>query len=233
MIYSGNYSLPKRIYQDTGVNNQVRVLLSYPHLSPKNCKYKFVIDNKKYACWKRNIQWNPNEFIKVLRKIRLNLQEPEWVVVPDVPTNAQETTKLWKQWSPIIKSWGFKTAFAVQNGHTPSSVPKDADIVFIGGDLHWKRKNIKLFADNFPRVHAARINGLNWLWICHYAGIESIDGNSYFRKKRGSSSNYTSAYQGLKDYIEIANNIKQVEDEVLFSISNLIQLPSNQDIIST
>lgn len=161
-----------------------------------------------------------------MKKVRLNFQEPEWVVVPDAPTDAEETSKLWKQWSPIIKSWGFKTAFAVQNGHTPSSVPNDVDIVFIGGDTHWKRKNIKLFTDNFPRVHVGRINGLSWLWACHNAGVESIDGNSYFRKKTGSSSNYRSAYKDLKDYLEIANNLKKIEDGLLFSTSDLSKLPT-------
>lgn len=127
IIYSSNYSLPKKICRDTGIDNQIGLLLSYPYLPPKNCKYKFVIDNKKYACWKKNIEWNPVEFTKVLKKVKLNFQEPQWVVVPDAPTDAEETTKLWKQWNPIIKNWGFKTAFAVQNGHTPSSVPKDAE----------------------------------------------------------------------------------------------------------
>lgn len=233
MIYSGNYSLPKRICQDTGIDNQIGLLLSYPYLPPKNCKYKFVIDNKKYTCWKRNIEWNPIEFTKVLKKIKLNFQEPEWVVVPDAPTNAEETTKLWKQWSPIIKEWGFRTAFAVQNGHTPLSVPKDADVVFIGGDRRWKRNNIKLFTDNFPRVHVAIINGLSWLWVCHNISVESIDGNSYFRKKFGSSSNYRSAYRELIDYIEVANNNKHIEDGFLFPISSLIQTSLNKDSVSS
>ena len=77
LIYPGNYSLSKIKYQDIDINNKIGLLVSYPYLPPKNCKYRFVIDNKKYACWKNNIEWSPVEFTKVLKKIKLNFQEPE------------------------------------------------------------------------------------------------------------------------------------------------------------
>jgi hypothetical protein len=77
LFYSGNYSLSRIKYQYTDINNQIGLLVSYPYLQPKNCKYKFVINNKKYAYWKKNIEWNPVESTKVLKKIKLNFQEPE------------------------------------------------------------------------------------------------------------------------------------------------------------
>ncbi len=107
--------------------------------------------------------------------------KPRWVVVPDVVADPVATLSRWIEWAPRLKSFGWPMAFAVQDGHTRADIPKNADIVFVGGTTEWKRKMIYHFASNFPRVHVGRINTERWLFHCLDCGVESCDGTGFFR----------------------------------------------------
>lgn len=220
IIYSGNHSLAKRVYQDTGIDGMVGLLTSYPSKPPKNIKYPFVSDNKKYPVWIKNINWESSSFIKSLNYLKENNLNPQWILCPDAPTNAKATDELWEIWYPVLSKFykGFKIAFAAQDGHKPEHIPKEADYVFIGGSTQWKHQNIKVFCDAGFNVHVGRINSLRWLWVCHFAGCTSVDGNGWFRSKRGSSTKGRSAYQDLTDYIKIVNNLETKESECLFNL---------------
>lgn len=72
-------------------------------------------------------------------------------------------------------------AFAAQDGMTPADVPSDADVVFVGGSTSWKWANLRMWTDNFPRVHVGRVNSRRLLEQAEQAGAESCDGTGWFR----------------------------------------------------
>lgn len=106
---------------------------------------------------------------------------PMWALVPDVVGDPIATLDEWEKWKGELKSRGFTLAFAAQDGHTPSSVPKDAEVVFIGGTTEWKRSMIETFCTFCPRVHVGRVNTYKWLKHCSDCGAESTDGTGWFR----------------------------------------------------
>lgn len=220
IIYSGNHSLPIWVEAELGLEKQIGLLTSYPSKPKANTDCPKFIDNKRYVVWRKGIEWCKKSFIASLDYLNENHIIPTAVVCPDTPTDAELTSKEWKEWYPIIKSYGFNVAFAAQDGHTPKDIPLNADVVFIGGTTGWKRSNIKTFCDAFPRVHVARINSLRWLWVCHYAGAESVDGNGWWRKSPGSSSYGRSCYQDLTDYLKVVNGINKIESNCLFNLGS-------------
>lgn len=198
-------------------NNSLAVKLDYPNLgmliSPGgfwNAGCRFSLDNGVYGLWCKGLKFQPSPFISLLITVKnLNLV-PLWVVVPDAVGDSETTSRLWLEWQPIIKhEFGFNRAFAVQDGHTLKDVPENTDVVFIGGSTNWKRQNIKVFCSNFPRVHVARINTLRWLWVCHNAGAESVDGTGWFR--------HSDRTQELIDYLDVCNGRKKCLDGQLFN----------------
>jgi hypothetical protein len=64
---------------------------------------------------------------------------------------------------------------------TPSDVPPNSDVIFVGGTDSWKMRALPMFTKEFPRVHVGRINGEKGLWQCHEAGAESCDGTGWMR----------------------------------------------------
>lgn len=177
-----------------------------------DAKCDFALDNGAYACWLKGQSFKESAFINLLNTVEKAGYTPRWVVVPDAVCDAEKTNYLWKKWQPVIKQcYGFNCAFAVQDGHTPKDVPRKADVVFIGGSTEWKRKNIKTFCKHFPRVHVARINTLRWLWVCHNAGAESVDGTGWFR--------HPSRMNELISYLDISNKFKSKQDYELFNTS--------------
>jgi hypothetical protein len=77
--------------------------------------------------------------------------------------------------------YGWPLAFAVQDGMTPSDVPGNAEVVFVGGTTKWKWDTAEMWAKSFPRVHVGRVNEVRRLWQCADLGIEPVDGTGWFR----------------------------------------------------
>lgn len=109
--------------------------------------------------------------------------QPSWMVVPDVVADREKTLDSWHMWQPILAKQYPHTplAIAVQDGMTPTDIPAEADIIFIGGTTEWKWRNLRSWTDNFKRVHVARVNTERMLWMAHDAGAESCDGTGWFR----------------------------------------------------
>lgn len=143
----------------------------------------YAIDNGAYGAYMNNKPWDEDGFLDHLEKTKTAPKKPLWVVVPDVVANRDATIEKWKEWSNRIKEILFNVplAFAVQDGMTKSDVPKDADVIFVGGTTSWKWKNLHEWTNNFKRVHVGRVNSERLLWIAHEAGAESCDGTGWVR----------------------------------------------------
>jgi hypothetical protein len=176
-----------------------------------NSKLNFALDNYVYSAWKKNELWSEKRFIDHLEKVKNSGKNPEWVVCPDVVGDSKATLQRWIEWNPILKRYGWPIAFAVQDGQLLKDVPRDADVIFVGGSTEWKRSTIEQWCYEFPRVHVARINTYRWLWHCHKCGAESIDGTGWFWKEKRE-------YQDLIDYLAITEGERTMESGALFPI---------------
>jgi len=142
----------------------------------------YALDNGAFGAWINKRAWNPRDFLNLLEKSK-TAHQPLWIVVPDVVADAEATLISWQEWSPQVRAARPNTplAFAVQDGMTPYHVPKDAEMIFIGGTTKWKWHNLRTWTDNFPRVHVGRVNSERLLWMAHEAGAESCDGTGWMR----------------------------------------------------
>lgn len=125
-------------------------------------------------------------------------KKPLWVVVPDSVGNAKETVRLYWEWISRIKSYGWPVAFAVQDGMTPEAVPP-CEVIFVGGSTQWKWRTLRLWTDNFPRVHVGRVNTERHLWQAFEAGAESCDGTGWLRNVRTELPQLVRFLEGHRD----------------------------------
>ena len=141
----------------------------------------YALDNDAFICWQKNKEWDELKWLKMLEKVKMEKTKPLWVLIPDVVANREETIRKWEKYSPIVKKLKIKTAFACQDGMTEKDIPKDADVIFIGGTTEWKMKTIPMWTANHPRVHVGRVNTIKRILECERYGVESVDGSGWFR----------------------------------------------------
>lgn len=142
----------------------------------------FACDNDAFISYTNRTPWDEAAWIKMLERVKLTRLPPLWVLVPDTVGNRAETLEKWHQYSPVAKKYGWPIAFAVQDGMTSSDVPKDSDVIFVGGTDSFKWKSLNHWTDNFPRVHVGRVNRVEMLESCERLGCESVDGTGWFRE---------------------------------------------------
>jgi hypothetical protein len=139
----------------------------------------WALDNGVFGAFTAGKEWSEEPFYRYLDAYAA--WKPSWVVVPDSVGNRDKTLLMWRQHSPAVKAFGVPMAFAAQDGMTPADVPTDADVVFVGGSTSWKWANLRMWTDNFPRVHVGRVNSRRLLEQAEQAGAESCDGTGWFR----------------------------------------------------
>lgn len=147
-------------------------------------EFPYALDNGAFPAWTAGRELDADAFRGLCAKAAAASVAPDWVAVPDVVCDRARTLAAWRQWSPELREFGWPLAFVVQDGMTPSDVPRDAAVVFVGGSTRWKRETARLWCEHFPRVHVGRVNTERWLWRYHRAGAESCDGSGWFRGDR-------------------------------------------------
>lgn len=139
-----------------------------------------VLDNGRYAARAMNKKWSDKAFIKMLQDIANLDITPKWVVAPDVMRDAEKTIEEWNVWEPQMREFGWSIALVVRQGITPrivKSLKHRPDVIFVGGATVWKRRSVREWCSNFPRVHVGGIRTIKGLWTVHDAGAESSDSN--------------------------------------------------------
>ena len=142
---------------------------------------EYALDNGAFQAFTNEESWDEDAYVGMLEKARLVPRPPRWVLAPDVVADKPATLDLWIQWRKALRDYGWPLAFAVQDGMTQADVPKDADVIFVGGSTAWKRRTVLDWCRNNRRVHVGRVNGYDFLKGCHDAGAESCDGTGWFR----------------------------------------------------
>lgn len=146
--------------------------------TPRNSVF-WAVDNGVFGAYQAGTEWSEEPFYRYLEKF--HHFKPQWAVVPDSVGNRGLTISKWERHHKAVNSYVDGLAFAVQDGMKPKDVPSQASVVFVGGTTSWKWRNLKMWTENFPRVHVGRVNTYKLLWEAHDAGAESCDGTGWFR----------------------------------------------------
>jgi hypothetical protein len=141
----------------------------------------FACDNDAFSAYAKGVPWDEAAWLNMLDWVGKSGKEPLWVLVPDKVADREVTLAMWKEYSPAAARLNCNLAFAVQDGMTPEDVPRNANVVFVGGTDEFKWGALKQWTEKFPRVHVGRVNSLAKYKVCEALGCESIDGTGWFR----------------------------------------------------
>jgi hypothetical protein len=103
-----------------------------------------------------------------------------FAVVPDVVANAEATAERYERWAPLVRFFGFPTAYVAQDGLT--ELPEvEFDVLFLGGTTEFKLGEHAAHLTECARakgipVHMGRVNSLKRLRYAHQIGCTSADG---------------------------------------------------------
>ena len=144
----------------------------------------YALDNGRYGAWAKGTPWSEYEWVRLLSWAKANAQAPLWAIVPDVVANREATIEEYARRVAFVRSFGFRPAFAVQNGMTFDDAPDDDSVLFLGGTTDWKDGAIEPWCARFPgRVHVGRVNAWPRLMVAYRVGAISVDGTGWFYKK--------------------------------------------------
>ncbi len=142
-----------------------------------------ALDNGAWPAFKNGREWSESEWLHLLRWAALAGIAPLWSIVPDVVGDRNGTIAAWHQYAPVVSGFGFRRAFALQDGMTFDDVPDSDCAIFVGGSTEWKEAAIIPWCARFPgRVHVGRVNAWDRLIKCWRAGAVSVDGTGWFHK---------------------------------------------------
>lgn len=142
----------------------------------------YALDNDAFSAWQHGDEWSEANYYSFLEWVANQDYSPLWAAVPDVVADPDATHARWEQYAPTVKEYGWPLAFVVQDGMTPSDVPDDAEVVFVGGTYKWKWRSVEAFTEQFDRVHIGRVNTIQKLRRSEELGAESVDGTGWFRR---------------------------------------------------
>jgi hypothetical protein len=178
--------------------------LAHLHSCERLCEPKpgipWALDNGVFGAFTSGRVWSEEPFYQFLDEYAA--WQPLWCVVPDSVGNRDETLRMWDHHAPALQAFGVPLAMAVQDGMTPSDVPKEASVVFVGGTTSWKWRNLKMWTEAFPRVHVGRVNSIRLLLMAENAGAESCDGTGWFRSPKRTAE--------LSQYLTYKHNQMQL-----------------------
>lgn len=180
-------------------------------MTPHGMKYPneripYVFDNGVWSDYINDRKFDENKFWEKLR-LTISRQKPEWVVVPDMVSDREETIYRWEQYAPAMIDLKIPMFMAVQDGMNPNDVPKEASGVFVGGSTDWKWKNLKMWTENFNKVHVGRVNTYRMLNMANDCGADSVDGSGWFRGDQDQLA-------GLERFLEETTNTKTKQQEL-------------------
>lgn len=149
----------------------------------------YALDNARYIAWATGQEWSEKAWLTMLTWAASSDCRPLWSLVPDVVANREATIAEYRERVATVRGFGFRPAFAVQNGMTFDDVPDSECVLFLGGTIDWKEAAIEPWCQRFPsRVHVGRVNAWPRLMKCYEAGAISVDGTGWFHQKTGQAA---------------------------------------------
>lgn len=128
-------------------------------------------------------KFNPERFYDWLLDMRTYRTTCLFVASPDRVADATETTRLYAIHAPLIRALGYPVAFVAQDGQSAAGLPRDYDVLFIGGTTQWKLgtgADACIYAARRAGkwVHVGRVNTQRRIRHFQRIGVDSVDGTS-------------------------------------------------------
>lgn len=143
----------------------------------------YALDNGRYS--QRGEEWSESDYLALIDKAAAHNRAPEWALCPDMVGDWSETKREWDRWQKRLRATGWPVAVAVQDGATVADVrAMHPNVVFVGGSTQWKVRTAKMWCDEFPHVHVARVNTVARARACWKLGAASVDGTGWMRTDR-------------------------------------------------
>ena len=144
----------------------------------KNC-IGYAIDNGAYVYGKRGQPFDETPFMRDVENFG---EGADWIVIPDVLCNAEETINIADKWIERLK--GFPLLIVAQDGMTKQDlepfVKRDIGI-FVGGSTNFKLNSMnwiaKLCNQHNVICHVGRVNSSKRISKCLNAKAHSFDGS--------------------------------------------------------
>lgn len=179
MVLIGNHST-RALHMAKAYPGKIGWIMGPSHFRKPHQGTPYALDNDAYISWSKQQVWDENAWFRMLVKAEQSDISPLWCLIPDVVANRDSTLKSWEKYQSYVSKLGWDRAFAVQDGMTVGDVPKEADVVFVGGTTSWKWRTVPLWCANFPRVHVGRC-AKGKVLTCEKLGAESCDSSGWFR----------------------------------------------------
>ena len=176
---------------------RVGLMMSPESGCPKTYPFlPFAIDNGRFQAVRQQREWDEQGFFRIIEKIKDDETTPLFIVVPDVPMDADGTRKEFDRWCPRLEDLNWPLAMAVQDGMTPDDVPGGI-MAFIGGTTAFKQEKTCDFIAQCSFVHVGRVNSFRDLKSYDLLGAGSVDGSGIFREGYSGRN-----FQNLRRYFD-------------------------------
>lgn len=140
----------------------------------------WFLDNGAYVDYAAGKKWEPGRWLDVLKLLKTDPHQPDFVVVPDIVAGGMESLDFSLSWVQRLE--GHTIYLAVQDGMPEGEVQKVARIfdgIFVGGSLAWKLETGAAWVDfahrNGMACHVGRVGTAPRVRWAREIGADSID----------------------------------------------------------
>lgn len=158
------------------------------HLSAFDSPF-FAVDNGAYYYGKKELEFDNDNFIDFLDKLKSIEAKPDFIVIPDVLYNKEKTLDFAHYWIPNLKKYKWPLYMVLQDGMIPHDTVLFQNHVkgfFLGGSHKWKWKNAEMWVEY---VHACKLQmhfggcgKFKELLKAKRMGFDSIDSASFQKR---------------------------------------------------
>lgn len=144
-------------------------------------RFCWAADNEMYAAWKMGRAFDWERFYRFVKSIQGYPGRCLFIVVPDVPTDHEATTRQYRQYAPRLREFGLPLAYAAQDGLDQIPDNLDYDTLFIGGTNEYRFSGllpevVRQAKQSGKWVHYGRANTRLGIEIAARLGCDSFDG---------------------------------------------------------
>ena len=200
-----------RLYTSTGTRRTIEqcnllnvgLLMVSDWRNPDDWPF-FAVDNGCYSAFRRQVEWEPRTFLRILDRCKAEGRIPDFVVVPDRVASPESLGFSAGWFDRLRESYpDFPLYLAVQDGMMLGDVEKfvrvhGADGLFVGGTMGWKLETMSMWCKSAHRMgiqcHVGRIGPIRRMLMAEWAGADSIDSTTWVQRK-GALERYVNGYR--------------------------------------
>lgn len=151
---------------------------------------------------------NVEKYLTHLEKLEKHAERCLFIVVPDMPGDAQGTLANFYHYARLLAETPFPLAYCMQDGAEYFEIPDAAQVAFLGGTDPWRRRwgasMLRRARAQGMRTHVGRVNSKRRMQALRVTECDSAD---------GTHLSFNGVLGGLR---EVNGWLNAVNDNVLF-----------------